>query len=226
MAEPFDPLAYENLAQSIIHALNKADIEDLDEVTPFTGVGIYAIYYTGPFPAYEILSSLNREKPGSQAIYIGKAAADSSQTGAELTHQNPNTRKLYERLRKHRKSIEAASNLEVEDFQVRVLTLTPTWVPLAEAIALRVHTPLWNSRISGFGINDPGKGRKDQARSLWDTLHPGRVYASGRPDKKNVEEITQDVIDHLRVFADGDPEGEMQAENQDPMLPIPFQEED
>lgn len=207
MPAPFDPLAYENLAQSIVHALNRAEVQNLDEVRPFAGVGIYAIYYTGPFYAYEKLADLNKQRPGSQALYIGKAAADSSQTGAELTHKNPDTNKLYVRLTQHRESIRMAENLEVTDFQVRVLTLTPTWVPLAEAIALRIHTPLWNSRISGFGSKNQGKGRSGQVRSLWDTLHPGRYYAAELFERKDsAEQIAQGAIDHLRVYADGDPE--------------------
>lgn len=108
--EPFDPLTHENLAQSIVHVLNAAEIKQLDEVTPFTGVGIYAIYYTEPFHAYKILANLNRERPGSQAIYSDKAAANSSQTGAELTHQTPSSKKLYERLTRHRDSITAATD--------------------------------------------------------------------------------------------------------------------
>lgn len=93
------------------------------------------------------------------------------------------------------------------DFQTRVLTRTPTWVPLAETIALRIHTPLWNSKITGFGSKNQGAGRSGQVRSLWDTLHPRRSYAAIMVDWKEIaDEIAQTAINHLQVFTDGSPE--------------------
>ena len=38
-----------------------------------------------------------------------------------------------------------------------------------------------NFLIEGFGIHTPGKGRKNQVKSRWDTLHPGRHLAKGLP---------------------------------------------
>ena len=40
--------------------------------------------------------------------------------------------KLFSRVMKHKQSIEKVSNLDVKDFHVRVLVVTPTWIPLAE----------------------------------------------------------------------------------------------
>ena len=37
--------------------------------------------------------------------------------------------------------------------------------------------PVWNLVIDGFGNKDPGRRRKDQYRSAWDVLHPGRNFA-------------------------------------------------
>jgi len=31
--------------------------------------------------------------------------------------------------------------------------------------------------LDGFGNHDPGKGRYEQAKSDWDIIHPGRVWA-------------------------------------------------
>jgi hypothetical protein len=42
----------------------------------------------------------------------------------------------------------------------------------------RAYRPLWNTWIEGFGNHDPGSGRYNQAVSEWDTLHPGRVWAT------------------------------------------------
>jgi len=56
----------------------------------------------------------------------------------------------------------------------------------------RRYNPLWNSHIDGFGNHDPGKGRYEQAKSEWDVLHPGRVWAErlngNPPDGNKVEE--------------------------------------
>lgn len=40
---------------------------------------------------------------------------------------------------------------------------------------------MWNVLIDGFGIHTPGKGRRKQVRSTWDTLHPGRSLAKDLP---------------------------------------------
>lgn len=46
-----------------------------------------------------------------------------------------------------------------------------------EAKLIRMHKPLWNTLIDGFGNHDPGSGRYNQAKSEWDVLHPGRPWA-------------------------------------------------
>jgi hypothetical protein len=46
-----------------------------------------------------------------------------------------------------------------------------------EASLIRQYRPLWNMVVDGFGNHDPGKGRYNQAKSEWDILHPGRLWA-------------------------------------------------
>ncbi len=46
-----------------------------------------------------------------------------------------------------------------------------------EAALIKLHTPLWNSTVDGFGNHDPGSERYEQARSDWDVLHSGRQWA-------------------------------------------------
>lgn len=56
-----------------------------------------------------------------------------------------------------------------------------------EAALIKLHRPLWNSTIDGFGNHDPGSGRYEQAKSDWDVLHPGRQWAlkcNGAPRKR------------------------------------------
>lgn len=195
----FDPLSYENLGASISRALDEQPLTRLDQVESFAGAGVYALYYVGNFPAYTELAMRNRQHPGSWAIYIGKAEAQSNRKGdpnqQQTTLDGP---KLFLRLRNHRKSIEQAENLNVEDFYVRSLVVAPTWVSLAESIAIRLHKPLWNSLVDGLGNHDPGAGRRQGKRPLWDTVHPGRSWAlsleSNPTSPANLERRIRDYL--------------------------------
>ena len=53
-------------------------------------------------------------------------------------------------------------------------------IAATDNILIREFRPLWNSVVDGFGNNDPGRGRYNQAMSDWDVLHPGRPYAEKR----------------------------------------------
>lgn len=103
-----------------------------------------------------------------------------SQVGAVLS-ERPRSRQdnsLFKRLNEHAKSIRAASStLSVEDFYVRVIPMSGALVQWAEATMIGRLSPIWNSKLSGFGNHDPGKGRYEQARSIWDQTHPGRPWA-------------------------------------------------
>ena len=106
--------------------------------------------------------------------------------------------KLFHRIAHHRASIERADNLDPRDFQVRALVVAPTWVPLAEQVGIRIHRPLWNVVVDGFGNHDPGAGRRAGMRSRWDTLHPGREWAAAlKPRPESVAQIEQDVARYL-----------------------------
>ena len=90
---------------------------------------------------------------------------------------------LHRRLQEHAESIDAASNLNLPDFRCRWLVLDPVWVGLTEQVLLAQYQPLWNVVVDGFGNHDPGAGRRNQRRSRWDTLHPGRAWASVLRDR-------------------------------------------
>lgn len=51
-------------------------------------------------------------------------------------------------------------------------------VSWGEGVLIRHFQPVWNQIIDGFGNHDPGSGRYQQKRSVWDLLHPGRRWAS------------------------------------------------
>ena len=190
----FNPLAMENLAESIVHALHLQEPVPLALVPEFDGAGVYALYYHGKFPAYKVLADINAEKL-IEPIYIGKASPSGARKGIELATQ---TTALTKRLKDHKKSIEAATNLEIEDFSARWLVMEDVWIALGESAMIRRHQPVWNARIDGFGNHAPGRGRAKGARPQWDTLHPGRTWAEALPPTtKSYEELNREVSDYL-----------------------------
>lgn len=198
MTSIFDPLSYENLGASISRALDDQPLVRLDEVSSFDGVGIYALYYVGDFPAYRLLSDANQRTPGSWAIYVGKAEAENARKGDPNQASSIDGPKLYNRIMQHKRSIQSAQNLDSSHFMVRFLTIAPTWVSLAEVIAIRMHKPLWNSIIDGLGNHDPGAGRRQGMRPRWDTLHPGRLWADTLQLRtETADDIMQDAISYL-----------------------------
>ena len=58
-------------------------------------------------------------------------------------------------------------------------------IGVIEAALIKLHRPLWNSCLDGFGNHDPGKGRYEQARSDWDVIHPGRNWADRLKGRSN-----------------------------------------
>ncbi|MFF4988967.1 Eco29kI family restriction endonuclease [Streptosporangium saharense] len=185
--ELYNPLDEKNLAQSVADALERERVHCLPPV-PFAGPGLYALYYVGDFELYAPLGEMCRRGaqpeglsigPEAVPIYVGKAAAGGSRHG-NLKSLKDKT--LSDRIRKHTRSIEAAaSTLKAQDFRVRYLRVKDIWIPLGEYGLLQRYTPIWNRVLDGFGNNDPGRGRSDQARSPWDTLHPGRSWAEKLP---------------------------------------------
>lgn len=198
MTKHFDPLDYDNLGASIARALDERPVVPLEELQKFDGAGIYALYYTGNHPAYKLLADENLAVPGTWAIYIGKADAENARKGDPEQANKPVGTKLYSRIQKHLASIMAAENLDISDFQVRALAVAPTWIPLAEVVAIRMHNPVWNVIVDGLGNHDPGAGRYKGMRPRWDTLHPGRSWAPKLANRlETALNIQQDVIQYL-----------------------------
>ena len=102
---------------------------------------------------------------------------------------------LYKRLCDHKKSIEQAENLDIADFYCRYLVVDDIWIPLGESLLIQQTKPLWNNVLDGFGNHDPGKGRYNGQRPLWDILHPGRNWAYRLNTTKTVDEIERFVKD-------------------------------
>lgn len=172
----FNPLDKQSLARAVAKALLEKPCVPLPPSESFTGAGIYAIYYTGDFPAYKKISTLNRGGEFRAPIYVGKAVPQGARRGGLGTAATGGT-VLYGRLREHAESIEQAGNLRLGDFSFRCLVVDDIWIPLGEQLLIQSFSPLWNRVLDGFGNHDPGAGRRRQQRSPWDVIHPGRPWA-------------------------------------------------
>jgi len=190
--KPFNPLDKRNLAEAVAEALLNTIVQPLPP-EPFVGAGVYALYYTGPFPAYRLLTQINRDGQFRCPIYVGKAipaGARKGGLGLEVEHGQA----LYKRLNEHAESINVAQNLDISDFHCRFLVVDDIWIPLAESMMIERFKPLWNLTLDGFGNHDPGKGRYSGTMPLWDCMHPGRAWA----DRMQPCTITQEQL-HQRV---------------------------
>lgn len=200
----FNPLSFESLSSSIARELGQVPTCPLDDVPSFEGLGIYALYYTGNFTSYAPLAEANRRKAGSWPIYVGKAEASTRKGEMPMAPDDYSGNALYKRLDDHARSIRFAYNLDIADFHIRALVLAYVWVPMAEASAIAMYQPLWNTLIDGFGNHNPGKGRHNQMRSKWDTLHPGRAWAENlKPSAFSAEQIGNEAMLWLESQKEG-----------------------
>ncbi|KQS03579.1 restriction endonuclease [Sphingomonas sp. Leaf357] len=200
MSEVYNPLDKINLGKSVADALLERPAEALADIAPFEGAGIYVLYYSGPYPAYTPIATANAEEP-RWPIYIGKAVPSGARKGASLTASGRG-RSLYARLSDHRESIidveRGSGSLAVADFQVRYLIVDDIWIPLGESLLITRFRPVWNIALDGFGNHDPGKGRHQGLRPLWDHLHEGRGWAvkcAARPEP--IDAVTTRIADYL-----------------------------
>jgi hypothetical protein len=168
--DEYNPLDYDNLTKNCVQELMRRGPYPLDFPEPFTGAGVYALFYTGDLDIYRPIRSPKATWP----IYVGKAVPPGARKGAKSAGPS---KALYARLREHSDSIEVGEGLELEKFLCRYLAVTPLWITMAERLLIEDFQPVWNVCIEGFGLHDPGKGRHAGQRSWWDVLHPGRPWA-------------------------------------------------
>jgi hypothetical protein len=178
---PYNPLDKINLGKSVARALLGQTAAKLSDTAKLRGAGVYAIYYTGSFPAYEPVAARNRNNEFRQPIYVGKAIPKGGRKGGIAADAGKGTA-LRDRLRQHAASIEQARNLDLGDFYHRSLVVDDIWIPLGENMLIETFRPVWNIVIDGFGNKDPGNRRATQHRSPWDILHPGRLFAEKLAD--------------------------------------------
>ena len=186
--EPYNPLDKSNLGTSVADALLACPVVTLPP-EPFLGAGVYAIYYAGSFAPYQQLAKSNRDGSYAMPIYVGKAVPSGARKGGYGLDSSPGDA-LSRRLREHATSIEHANNLQLGDFRCRHLVVDDIWIPLGESLLIDRFAPIWNTVVDGFGNHDPGSGRRNQAKSRWDVLHPGRAWAEKlRENQSSADEI-------------------------------------
>jgi hypothetical protein len=192
----FNPLDKRNLGTSVTDALLARPRSPLPPGEKFAGAGVYAIYYQGPFAAYEpIAARIRNAESKDLPIYVGKAVPAGARKGG-LGLDNAAGPVLFNRLSEHAESIQQSENLDLGDFFCRYLAVDDIWIPLGESLLIEIFTPLWNQVIEGFGNHDPGKGRHQGKRSAWDALHPGRPWVAKLQPGKDVDSLT----DLIRKF--------------------------
>lgn len=175
----YNPLSVDELGRNAARALMAYPSDPLPPES-FEGAGVYTLHYSGSFDAYV---GMGDDKP----IYVGKADPAGKRQGREAATKP--TTALYQRLAHHARSVDAAHNLALEDFRCRWLVLDPVWIGLTEQVLIAEYKPIWNVAVDGFGNNDPGRGRWNQKRSQWDTLHPGREWAFNLQDSTDTVAI-------------------------------------
>lgn len=167
----------------------------LDRVPPFYGSGVYALYYTGPFAAYQPIKGKNTP------IYVGKA--NPANHGALNPPQQGD--RLWRRLNDHRKSITEAQNLDLSNFECRYLVVKSAWQGTAETYLIERFKPIWNSEVGicyGFGKHGDNPETRSNKRSPWDTLHPGRPFAlktGNQPHDLTADQIEERIARHFRM---------------------------
>lgn len=191
----FDPSNPNTIGRLIAQTLLEQERKPLANLSKFYGSGVYALYYSGRFAAYGPIRG--KETP----IYVGKADPPTPDAKTFVEQGL----KLSARLAEHAKSILAASKtLRLEDFECRFLVVQSGWQRSAEDYLLNQFHPIWNSKACyGFGKHGDDHKTRGNQRSPWDSLHPGRPWATkagNKPNANSNEEILALIADHFRQF--------------------------
>ncbi|MGO9245667.1 MAG: Eco29kI family restriction endonuclease [Verrucomicrobiia bacterium] len=194
----FDPTAFKVVSKLVANTLLAQPREPLSKFSDarFYGAGVYSLYYNGPFDAYRPISG--KDHP----IYVGKAdpvmphAAGPREQGERLSA----------RLRDHCRSIRGTTNLDLADFDCRYLVVKSACVETAEDHLIEHFKPVWNKEMKvcqGFGKHGDAPDTRANKRSPWDTLHPGRQWATRMgnvPGASTVKQIKAAIRKHFETY--------------------------
>lgn len=192
--------AFTELVKDAVRFFNGTPVHILPPPISFSGTGVYALYYTGQNPLYKRYAELNRLSY-DYPIYVGKAVPKGWRQARASDDTLNQSRELIGRLREHSRSISLGSELSLGDFMCRLVIFEAEgsdMISTIEAALIKLNKPLWNMAVDGFGNHDPGSGRYEQAKSDWDVVHEGRLWANkcnGVHAEKSV--IIANILRHL-----------------------------
>ena len=196
---------FAELVKDAVRFFNGTPVHSLPPPATFRGTGVYALYYIGRIGTYSRYGELNRLAYG-HPIYVGKAVPKGWRQARVVDNPNSQSTALQSRLREHSQSIAKVSSLKPADFMCRFAILegaASDMIGTVEAALIKLHRPLWNSSLDGFGNHTPGSGRFKQAKSDWDVVHGGRAFADkceGVP--KELDKVLNNIKLHLDSLGD------------------------
>lgn len=193
------------LVKDAVRFFNGTPVQTLPPPETFLGTGIYALYYIGQNPLYAKYAELNR-LAYSYPIYVGKAVPKGWRQSRIADSAATQARELHNRLREHSRSISSGAGLLPEEFMCRFVIFedeASDMIGTIEAALIKLNRPLWNVAIDGFGNHDPGRGRYEQAKSDWDVIHPGRLWADRCKGTHKPESVIVSNIEHHFTSIEG-----------------------
>ena len=138
----------------------------------------------------------------SHPIYVGKAVPKGWRQSRISDSAATQSKELHTRLKEHSRNISTGSDLSLQDFSCRFVIFEQEgsdMISTIEAALIKLNRPLWNTALDGFGNHDPGSGRYEQAKSDWDVIHAGRLWAEKcKGHSKDASVILAHVERHLK----------------------------
>jgi hypothetical protein len=193
--------AFVELVKDAVRFFNGTPVQGLPPAEKFTGTGVYALYYTGKNAFYARYAELNR-LAYTHPIYVGKAVPKGWRQSRTSDNSGNQSSELFSRLREHARNIEIADGIAIDEFSCRFIIFEEggsDMISTIEAALIKLNRPLWNSIVDGFGNHTPGNGRFEQAKSDWDVIHPGRLWAKKcKGVAKDKESIVKYIERHFQ----------------------------
>ena len=189
--------AFVELVKDAVRFFNGTPVHTLPPTEAFLGTGVYALYYTGQNSLYHRYAELNR-LAYNHPIYVGKAVPKGWRQSRISDSTINQSRELCNRLKEHSRNITLGAEVDLTEFMCRFVIFedeSSDMISTIEAALIKLSQPLWNVAVDGFGNHDPGKGRYEQAKSDWDVLHPGRIWAERCNGIPKPESVTVGNID-------------------------------